>query len=274
MSPLVFISYSAKDEVLANAIHAFLNSTGIKALKAPDDIPPGTNWAAAITGMIEGCTHMVLVWTSNSMTSQEVSKELTLAMQCGAVIIPFRSEDLAPEGAWRYHLSQVQWLEAHAMPEGQALEMLLRQVGGGSPVGVPSAQPPNSVATKQPTAAPPASVARSTPEVLSQFDRSASRTKKLTAGFLALFLGAFGAHKFFLGRTIQGCIYLGIFIMTFVIAGAFGSKPEAQANDADGVVGLLMLLLSGMALAEAITYFTRSVEDFERINIRGKRPWF
>lgn len=274
MSPLVFISYSAKDEVLASAIHAFLNSRGIKALKAPDDIPPGTNWAAAITGMIEGCTHMVLVWTSNSMTSQEVSKELTLAMQCGAVIIPFRSEDLAPEGAWRYHLSQVQWLEAHAMPEGQALEMLLREVGDGSPVGVPSAQPPNSVATQQPTAAPPASVARSTPQVLSQLDRSAIRTKKLTAGFLALFLGAFGAHKFFLGRTTQGCIYLGIFIMTFVIAGTFGSEPEAPANDADGVVGLLILLLSGMALAEAITYFTRSVEDFERINLRGKRPWF
>ena len=80
MSPIVFISYSAKDEVLASAIHAFLNGTGIKALKAPDDIAPGTNWAAAITGMIEGCTHMVLIWTSNSMASQEVSKELTLAM--------------------------------------------------------------------------------------------------------------------------------------------------------------------------------------------------
>lgn len=273
MSPIVFISYSAKDEVLASAIHAFLNSTGIKALKAPDDITPGTNWAAAITGMIEGCTHMVLIWTSNSMASQEVSKELTLAMQCGAVIIPFRSEDLAPEGAWRYHLSQVQWLEAHAMPEGQALETLLRQVGVGTPVGVPSAQPPDSGAT-QPTTAPPGPVPRSTPQELSQADRSAIRTKKLTAGLLALFLGGFGAHKFFLGRTVQGCIYLGLFIMTFVIAGAFGSEPEAPANDADGVVGLLILFLSGMALAEAITFFTRSVEDFERINIRGKRPWF
>lgn len=273
MSPIVFISYSAKDEVLASAIHAFLNSTGIKAFKAPDDIFPGTNWAAAIAEMIEGCTHMVLVWTSNSMASQEVSKELTLAMQCGAVIIPFRSEDLAPEGAWRYHLSQVQWLEAHAMPEGQALETLLRQVGAGNHVGVPSTQPPDSVAT-QPTTAPPAAVPRSTPQELSQADRTAIRTKKLTAGFLALFLGSFGAHKFFLGRTVQGCIYLGLFIMAIVIAGAFGSEQEAPANNADGIVGLLILFLSGMALAEAITYFMRSVEDFERINIRGKRPWF
>ena len=258
MPPIIFISYSAKDEILASAIHAFLNSSGIA---------PGTNWAAAITRMIEGCTHMVLVWTSNSMASQEVSKELTLAMQCGAVIIPFRSEDLAPEGAWRYHLSQVQWLEAHAMPEGQALESLLRQVGGSSPAGAPANQPPA-------TYAPPAPAPRSPAKELSPTDRSAIRKKKLIAGFLALALGGLGAHKFFLGRTLQGCIYLGLFIIFCVVLGAYGSEPEAAANDADTAVGLLFFLISGMALAEAITYFTRSIEDFERINIRGKRPWF
>ncbi len=272
MSPIIFISYSAKDEILASAIHAFLNSSGIKAIKAPDDIAPGTNWAAAITRMIEGCTHMVLVWTSNSMASQEVSKELTLAMQCGAVIIPFRSEDLAPEGAWRYHLSQVQWLEAHAMPEGQALESLLRQVGGSSPAGAPANQPP--AAATQPTSAPPAPAPRSPAQELSPTDRSTIRKKKLIAGLLALSLGGLGAHKFFLGRTLQGCIYLGLFIIICVVLGAYGSEPEATANDADGFAGLIILLISGLAFAEATTYFTRSIEDFERINIRGKRPWF
>jgi len=271
VSPIVFISYSAKDEGLASAIHAFLNSSGIKALKAPDDIAPGCNWAAAITGMIEGCTHMVLVWTSNSMASQEVSKELTLAMQCGAVIIPFRSEDLAPEGAWRYHLSQVQWLEAHGMPEGQALEALLREVGGSTPQSPPAAaaaQPP--VAPAPPTQAPsPTPIAE-----LSQADRSSIRNKKLTAGFLALFLGGFGAHKFFLGRTLQGCIYLGLWVMTFVILGAFGSEGENIENAADLFGVLLISVLGILPFAESITYFIRSVEEFERINIRGKRPWF
>jgi hypothetical protein len=271
MSPIVFISYSAKDEGLASAIHAFLNSSGIRALKAPDDIAPGTNWAAAITGMIEGCTHMVLVWTSNSMASQEVSKELTLAMQCGAVIIPFRSEDLAPEGAWRYHLSQVQWLEAHGMPEGQALQALLRQVGGSTPQS-----PPTSEAPQPPAApAPPTQTPSLTPLLEpSQADRSSIRNKKLTAGFLALFLGGFGAHKFFLGRTLQGCIYLGLWVMTIVILGAFGSEGENIENAADLVGVLLIMALGILPFAESITYFTRSVEDFERINIRGKRPWF
>ena len=48
---------------------------------------------------------MALVWAINSMASQEVFNELTLAMQCSAVINHFRYEDLAPEGAWRHHLT-------------------------------------------------------------------------------------------------------------------------------------------------------------------------
>ena len=48
---------------------------------------------------------MAPVWAINSMASQEVFNELTLAMQCSAVINHFRYEDLAPEGVWRHHLT-------------------------------------------------------------------------------------------------------------------------------------------------------------------------
>lgn len=263
MPPIVFISHSAKDADLAGSIHAFLNSSGIKALKAPDDIAPGTNWAAAITEMIEGCTHMVLVWTSNSLASQEVSKELTLAMQCGAVIIPFRSEDLAPEGAWRYHLSQVQWLEAHNMPEGKALEGLLRQVTGTAPARIQAAPAPATAQAYVPVA-PETQVSHQTAsQDRSISNRSAIRNKRLIAGLLALFLGGFGAHKFYLGCNPQGYLCLGLYIMAIVVAGA---SPT--------LAGLTFLSLAAITSAESITYFARSNEDFLRINIEGKRPWF
>ncbi len=32
---------------------------------------------------------------------------------------------------------------------------------------------------------------------------------KITAGFLAIFLGSLGIHKFYLGRPVQGAFYLG-----------------------------------------------------------------
>lgn len=274
MAAVVFISYSAKDKEIASAIHSFLNGSGVKTLKAPDDIAPGTNWAAAITQMIEQCTHMVLVWTQHSMASQEVSKELTIAMQCGATIIPFRSEDLAPEGAWRYHLSQVQWLEAHDIPEGQALESLLSQIRGTAneemKIGAlisnkyidNSRRQEVSVNSESPSLDP------------AEEELSSVRTTKLTAGLLALFFGAFGVHKFFLGRNVSGSISLGFFVMAFAISLAFGSQQDAVANDADGVAGLIFVLLIAISTAEAVIYFVRSPESFLRINIRGKRAWF
>jgi len=120
-----FISYSVQDAGLASAVYAFLKSNGHAAVKAPDDIALGEDWAASIANLIEHSDYFILLWTHNSMSSKEVAKELTLAMDCGSKIIPFRAEDLSPEGAWRYHLMNVQWLEAHAMPEASALDALL-----------------------------------------------------------------------------------------------------------------------------------------------------
>jgi hypothetical protein len=119
-----FISYSVNDAILADAVYGYLKVNKIDAVKAPDDIPPGADWAASIAQLIEDSDYFVLLWTHHSMASKEVSKELTLAMDYGARIIPFRAEDLSPAGAWRYHLMNVQWLEAHSMPEASALEAL------------------------------------------------------------------------------------------------------------------------------------------------------
>ncbi|KYG60245.1 hypothetical protein AY633_03995 [Planococcus maritimus] len=40
---------------------------------------------------------------------------------------------------------------------------------------------------------------------------------KVTAGLLAILLGAFGIHKFYLGKWIQGIIYI-IFFWTYIPA--------------------------------------------------------
>lgn len=144
-----FISYSARDASLAGAVYAYLKTNGIQAVKAPDDIPPGEDWAASITALIEDSSYFVLLWTHNSMASKEVAKELTLAMSCGARIIPFRAEDLSPEGAWRYHLTNVQWLEAHTMPEAMALDALVNYFSRFSPTRERVDQPSSGVVDKQ-----------------------------------------------------------------------------------------------------------------------------
>lgn len=48
-----------------------------------------------------------------------------------------------------------------------------------------------------------------------QGEKYVPEDKKVVAGVLALLLGGIGIHKFYLGRTIQGVLFL-IFSWTFI----------------------------------------------------------
>ncbi len=109
----VFISHSTKDVVMASAMKQRLQGRGIRCWKAPDDILPGESWPMAITRALANCRVMVLIWSGNSMSSHEVSKELTLAMRNNLTVIPFRIENIAPVGEWDYHLVNTHWMDAH-----------------------------------------------------------------------------------------------------------------------------------------------------------------
>jgi len=108
----VFISHSSKDSLKASAMKQALQNKGIRCWKAPDDILPGESWPTAIMRALSRCRVMVLVWTSNSMTSVEVYKELTLAMRNRLTVVPFRIDNIDPVGDWEYHLANTHWLDA------------------------------------------------------------------------------------------------------------------------------------------------------------------
>lgn len=74
--------------------------------------------------------------------------------------------------------------------------------------------------------------------------------KKLAAGLLAIILGPFGIHKFLLGYTKQGVIWLFLSLISF-----------------GAITGLLGLI-------EGIIYLTKSDEEFYRTYQLGRKPWF
>jgi len=49
----VFISYSTRNKLIADAMKQYLQSKGIRCWKAPDDIVEGESWAAAIPRAIK-----------------------------------------------------------------------------------------------------------------------------------------------------------------------------------------------------------------------------
>lgn len=79
----------------------------------------------------------------------------------------------------------------------------------------------------------------------------------VAAGFLALLLGFFGVHKFYLGYNAQGFTLMAL----SVIGGLFSLGITA------GVAWII-------AIIEGIVYLSKSQSEFEQIYVYGTREWF
>ena len=108
----VFISYSSKDKAIADSIVAALEQNEIRCWCAPRDIRPSEDWGMAITSAIEGSRVFLMIFSGNASQSQHVLDELLFAINQQVVILPFRIENLDPEGAMKLHLSSRHWLDA------------------------------------------------------------------------------------------------------------------------------------------------------------------
>jgi hypothetical protein len=119
----IFISHSSRNADLGTLMKQYLATRGIRCWKAPDDIEPSEPWPVAIMRGLRDCPIVVLIWTKESMASDQVLKEITIADQKTKAIIPFRAEDILPEGGLEYFLVAKQWLDANPSYE-EALETL------------------------------------------------------------------------------------------------------------------------------------------------------
>lgn len=85
---------------------------------------------------------------------------------------------------------------------------------------------------------------------------SSGEKNRLVAALLAFFLGSFGFHKFYLGKTKAGLTMLLVFLFGFIL------------------LGIPSLVIGVIALVEAIIYLTKSDADFETIYVDGDKNWF
>src|ERR1700676_3043069 len=101
----VFISHSAKDKAVADAVCAALEANGIRCWIAPRDIVPGESWGGAILKGIASCRMMVLVFSTHTNASVQIRREVERAVHRGIPIAPVRIADVMPEGDMEYFLS-------------------------------------------------------------------------------------------------------------------------------------------------------------------------
>ena len=79
----------------------------------------------------------------------------------------------------------------------------------------------------------------------------------VAAGLLAIFLGVFGVHKFYLGYNTVGFIMLAVSIL----GGLFS-------------IGIATAVMAIIAFIEGIIYLVKSQSEFEQIYVFGTREWF
>jgi len=79
---------------------------------------------------------------------------------------------------------------------------------------------------------------------------------KLVAGLLALFFGWIGIHKFYLGKKSAGIIMLVVSLLGFIL------------------LGIPTMVMAMIAFIEAIIYFLKPVDEFQRLYVEGDKSWF
>lgn len=80
---------------------------------------------------------------------------------------------------------------------------------------------------------------------------------RTTAGILALILGGFGAHKFYMGYSGEGMLLLVIDMIIVIATGGAGAIVTAV-----------------VPFVEGIAYLRMSDEEFQRVYIQGHKAWF
>jgi hypothetical protein len=124
----VFISYSADDKPIADAMCSTLESNGLRCWIAPRDILPGMDWGGSIIDAIATSRVMVLVLSSNSNSSSQVKREVERAVNKDVIVIPFRIEDVNLSKSLEYQLSSTHWMDAVTPPIEDHLQTLAEKI--------------------------------------------------------------------------------------------------------------------------------------------------
>src|SRR5436190_17781157 len=124
----VFISHSAQDKAVADAVCAALERTTVRCWLAPRDVQPGRSFAGEITRAIQQSKVMVLIFSADSNNSQQVLREVQLAVSSHLHIIQLRIEDVRPNDDLTYFLSTPHWLDALTPPVEKHLQRLVAAV--------------------------------------------------------------------------------------------------------------------------------------------------
>lgn len=98
------------------------------------------------------------------------------------------------------------------------------------------------------------------PSLVEVSQEKTSLTCRQKASLLALFLGALGVHKFYLGHLAEGCVHLTLTLTSLAAAFVLDSRLPL----------VVVVLFSAI---EGVIYASRTEEQFARDYLEERRAW-
>jgi hypothetical protein len=145
MSAPIFISYSSKDQTIAETICNALEARGHACWISCRDVHPGQNFQEAIVQALRAARVMLLVFTANANNSDEIKKEVVLAGRHRVTVVPIRVEDVVPNDAFAYEFATRQWIDLFKDWERE-IERLVAQIGTVLQTAIAADSPAQAVA--------------------------------------------------------------------------------------------------------------------------------
>lgn len=121
----VFISYSRADAEFVDLLLRLLVSKGYDAWLDRRDIEAGSRWDLAIEQAIQARSHLVVVLSPESVTSQNVADEWSYALEEGKTVIPLLHQACSTP----MRLRRLQWIDFAQHPFAQAFQALTTALG-------------------------------------------------------------------------------------------------------------------------------------------------
>lgn len=103
-----FISYSTKNQQMADSFKTLFNQNGIETWMAPGDIPLGSTYTSTINRAIKGASCFVLLLSESAQGSQWVLKETERAVSTGKAVFTVMLDDLPLNDDFEFMLSTSQ----------------------------------------------------------------------------------------------------------------------------------------------------------------------
>lgn len=212
--PYVFISYAHKNSNTVLSCVNTLKRSGIN-IWYDDGIEAGSEWPEYIAEKVVNCTKFVLFISKAYLESQNCKRELNFAISRKKEILSVFIEDVTLSPGMEMQLGTYQAIYANRFSNMDALNASLSKEAFFDSCRTHSTYtaPQPNPAPHKPTYVPPYSFNAQT--VNAAATQQPPRKIKLIAILLAFFLGSFGAHKFYLGQTKKGIVYL-IFFWTYI----------------------------------------------------------